>query len=99
MPASKTLRGLARDDGAGRLRRLRDTMGFSQRELAKEFGVAHGAIGLWEAGRRDLPGPVRKLLEIYEQELGLAEDGAVSGPSLRGIPASVPARAFALSKA
>ena len=29
-----------------RLQRLREALGFSQRELATEFGVAHGAIGL-----------------------------------------------------
>lgn len=56
---------------AARLRRLRDTLGFSQREMAAELGVAHGAVGLWESGARPLPGPVKKLIAIYEEELGL----------------------------
>jgi predicted unusual protein kinase regulating ubiquinone biosynthesis (AarF/ABC1/UbiB family) len=103
MASPRVLRGLASDDGAGRLRRLREAIGFSQRELAKEFGVAHGAVGLWEAGRRDLPGPVRRLIEIYEQELGITLDDPPGGedasePPLRAIPGSVPARALAWSR-
>jgi predicted unusual protein kinase regulating ubiquinone biosynthesis (AarF/ABC1/UbiB family)/DNA-binding XRE family transcriptional regulator len=61
---------------AQRLRRLRDTLGFTQREMAREFKVAHGAIAGWESGTRSLPGPVSKLLELYEEELGLSDDGA-----------------------
>ena len=55
-----------------RLQKLREALGFSQRDLAVEFGVAHGAIGLWETAERPIPGPVRRLLEIYEAELGIA---------------------------
>jgi predicted unusual protein kinase regulating ubiquinone biosynthesis (AarF/ABC1/UbiB family) len=104
MPSPRMLRGLARDDGAARLRRLREILGFSQRELAVELGVAHGSIAVWEKGRRAIPGPVRKLLEIYEHELGLGGDDPAAGEGpgrarLDRIPASVPARAFALSAA
>src|SRR5688572_19520082 len=59
---------------AVRLRRLRDTLGLTQRELAVEFKVAHGAIAAWETGTRTLPGPVVKLLELYEEELSLGGD-------------------------
>jgi len=38
----------------------------SQVELAKEFQVAQGAIAQWERGDRTIPGPVLKLVSIYE---------------------------------
>lgn len=47
-------------------------MALSQRELADLLGVVHGAVGLWEAGKRKVPGPVIKLMEIYEAQLGLS---------------------------
>lgn len=56
------------------MRRVREVLGLSQREMAREFKVAHGAIAGWESGNRTLPGPVSKLLELYEEELGLCED-------------------------
>jgi len=59
------------DSPAARLRRIRDSLGLSQRDLAAEFEVAHGAIGLWESGARPVPGPVLRLLSLYEQDLGL----------------------------
>jgi len=64
-----------RRDGQ-RLRRLRETLGLTQRELAAEFRVANGALASWESGTRAVPGPALKLLEIYESELGLAETNA-----------------------
>jgi predicted unusual protein kinase regulating ubiquinone biosynthesis (AarF/ABC1/UbiB family) len=69
MPESMQLPGQSSD--AARVRRLREILGLSQRELAEEFGVAHGAVGLWETKARALPGPVGKLLALYEAELGL----------------------------
>lgn len=54
-----------------RLKALRETLGYSQREMAQEFRVVHGTIGLWETGKRTIPGPVLFLMELYEQELGL----------------------------
>lgn len=52
--------------------RLRHEMGISQRDLAREFGVAPAAIASWETGARTLPGPILRLVEIYENELGIA---------------------------
>jgi predicted unusual protein kinase regulating ubiquinone biosynthesis (AarF/ABC1/UbiB family)/DNA-binding XRE family transcriptional regulator len=67
------------DNGAARLLKLRQALGFSQREMAAELGVAHGAVGLWETGQRTVPGPVLKLLALYEDELGLGTDGEGAG--------------------
>ena len=41
-------------------------------------GVSPGAVAHWEAGQRDISGPVEKLLEIFEQQL---EDKYESGRS------------------
>jgi transcriptional regulator with XRE-family HTH domain len=49
-----------------KLKRLRLALDMSQRALAKEFRVAPGAIAQWETGDRTIPGPVLKLIEIYE---------------------------------
>lgn len=56
-----------------RLLKIRQELHLSQREMADELGVVHGAIGLWETGKRKIPGPVVKLIELYEEELGLHE--------------------------
>jgi predicted unusual protein kinase regulating ubiquinone biosynthesis (AarF/ABC1/UbiB family) len=50
---------------------VRHALGFSQRAMAEELGVVHGAVGLWETEKRKIPGPVLKLIELYERELGL----------------------------
>src|SRR4029077_13949540 len=63
-----------RQNEASRLRRLRTTLGLTQRELAAEFQVAHGAISAWESGKQTLPGPVLKLLDLYEEEIGIGKD-------------------------
>jgi predicted unusual protein kinase regulating ubiquinone biosynthesis (AarF/ABC1/UbiB family) len=76
------------------LRQVREALGLSQREMAKEFKVAHGAIAGWESGTRTLPGPVSKLLELYEEELGLSGDGV----GIAGLRTSVAARNLALSR-
>jgi predicted unusual protein kinase regulating ubiquinone biosynthesis (AarF/ABC1/UbiB family) len=49
---------------------MRDALGISQRELASKFGVSPGAIAQWESGKRTIPGPALKLLELCEEELG-----------------------------
>src|SRR5689334_1893906 len=53
-----------------RLRKLRDLLGFTQREMAGELAVTHGAIAGWESGKNPMPGPVQKLVSMYEAELG-----------------------------
>jgi DNA-binding transcriptional regulator YiaG len=58
---------------AARLGALRKAMGLTQREFAKEFLVTHGAVGMWESGERTIPGPVLKLIAIYENRLGVKE--------------------------
>jgi transcriptional regulator with XRE-family HTH domain len=67
----------ARQAEAERLVRLREALGLSQRELAREFQVGPAAIALWEGGRRTIPGPVLRLMGLYESAAGLApgEDG------------------------
>lgn len=52
---------------AQRLLRLRARLELSQRDLAKEFGVSPGSISLWEQGKNPIPGPVRRLIELYEE--------------------------------
>ena len=39
--------------------------------MASEFRVTHGAISQWEAGHKAVPGPVLRLIEIYEDNLGM----------------------------
>lgn len=51
-----------------RIKSLRQTLGFSQRELAKEFRVSASAVAHWESGERQISGPVSKLIEIYENK-------------------------------
>lgn len=48
---------------------LRREIGFSQAQLAKEWNVSPGTIALWETGRRKIPGPVKKLIEIYKKDI------------------------------
>jgi transcriptional regulator with XRE-family HTH domain len=62
----QTLKGTKKTGNARRLHELRKKLGFTQKELADEFYVAPGTIALWELGKREIPGPVRKLIEIYE---------------------------------
>ncbi|MBX9767545.1 MAG: helix-turn-helix domain-containing protein [Bdellovibrionales bacterium] len=49
-----------------RLKKLRASLGITQSELAKEFRVTQGAIAHWESGERAVPGPISKLIELYE---------------------------------
>ncbi len=52
-----------------RLKNLRQEMNMTVRKLAEEFNVAHSSISQWENGEHAIPGPVIKLIEIYEQKL------------------------------
>ncbi|WP_413586046.1 helix-turn-helix domain-containing protein [Bdellovibrio sp. HCB274] len=55
-----------KDDYPDRLKSIRSKLGMTQRRLAAELYVTPGAINHWENGDRRIPGPVRKLIEIYE---------------------------------
>ncbi len=59
---------------AKRLRTIREFLGYSQRELARDFQVTNGAIAHWESGDRPIPGPILKIMGIYEQSLRLNAD-------------------------
>jgi predicted unusual protein kinase regulating ubiquinone biosynthesis (AarF/ABC1/UbiB family) len=80
---------------AARLRRLRDALGLNQRELSREFNVTHGAVAGWESGKRTIPGPVLRLMDLYEEELGV--DPVDHG--LRRLKTSKGARTLELSRA
>jgi DNA-binding transcriptional regulator YiaG len=56
----------ARKKEAERLSNIREVLGLSRAELAKEFKVTPQALGMWERGERTIPGPVLRLIEIYE---------------------------------
>ncbi len=64
MPRTQSTSG--RKGESQRLKKFRENLGFSQRDLAQEFRCAAGAICQWETGERTIPGPVLKLLDIYE---------------------------------
>lgn len=57
-----------------RLKKLREYLGYSQKELAVEFQVTNGAIAHWETGVRPIPGPVKKLISIYEESLNITNE-------------------------
>lgn len=73
---------------AKRLRDLRALLNLSQREMAVQFGVAHGAIALWENGKRTIPGPVLRLMDIYEENLGMVNQPNDSGNGLKKLNSS-----------
>lgn len=68
-----------------RLKKLRDFLGYSQRDLAEEFQVTSGAIAHWESGLRPIPGPIEKLMSIYEDSLKLSveSDSLISEEALQ----------------
>lgn len=55
---------------ATRLRAVRELLGLTQEEIALQFAVARSAFAQWESGKNPIPGPARRLLEAYEEELG-----------------------------
>jgi predicted unusual protein kinase regulating ubiquinone biosynthesis (AarF/ABC1/UbiB family) len=67
-PQRSAPRLVPRVTAAARLTRLREALGLTQRQLATEFGVTRAAIGHWESGTRPIPGPVEKLIGLYEDE-------------------------------
>jgi transcriptional regulator with XRE-family HTH domain len=56
----------AKEKEAERLIKVRKALGLTQIDLAKEFKVTRQALSMWERGERTIPGPVLKLIEIYE---------------------------------
>jgi predicted unusual protein kinase regulating ubiquinone biosynthesis (AarF/ABC1/UbiB family) len=44
----------------------------TQRELATEFQVTCGAVAQWEGGQKTIPGPVLRLISLYERDLAQA---------------------------
>ena len=63
-PRNKPARKGTKQD-AKRLKALRETIGYSQRDLAAEWYLSVAAIANWERGERPIPGAVLKLIEIY----------------------------------
>jgi predicted unusual protein kinase regulating ubiquinone biosynthesis (AarF/ABC1/UbiB family) len=56
----------------------------TQAELARELGTTASAISQWEAEVHRIPGPVLKLVELFERDLGL-DDPPEPSPS-RALP-------------
>ncbi len=52
-----------------RLKKLRLSMGMNMRDFSKEFKVSLGSISQWETGEHTMPGPVLRLIELYEEKL------------------------------
>ena len=67
MPRVRHSKSVKREESE-RLKKLRKALGYTQRDLAKEFMVSNGSIALWENGDRTIPGAVLKLIEIYEKK-------------------------------
>lgn len=63
----ETIQNSNRSVSSKNLMKLRKEMGFSQAQLAKEWNVHSGTVALWETGRRSIPGPVKKLIQIYDK--------------------------------
>lgn len=57
-----------RSDKSLKLIQFRKSFGWSQKRLADEFFVSPGTIALWELSKREIPGPVEKLMEIYSDK-------------------------------
>jgi DNA-binding transcriptional regulator YiaG len=49
------------------LKTLREALGYSQDKLADELWVSVRTVQDWEQGRRQIPGPVAKLLGQLEE--------------------------------
>lgn len=71
MPRTRSVN--QRSSEGQRILGLRQTMGVTQRELATAFGTTAGAIAQWEKGDRTVPGPVLKLIELYEAQIRPSE--------------------------
>lgn len=89
---------MTKQTNSDRLKKIREVMGLTQRECAELFGVVHGAVGLWEAGKRKIPGPVLKLMALYESELGIEDAPVDDGTKgLKALQSSWSGRALRLA--
>jgi DNA-binding XRE family transcriptional regulator len=72
-------------DAALRLRKLREHLGWSQRDLAREFKVTSGAVAQWEGRERAVSGPALRLpRSIVRPRRG--SPGALHARGARGAP-------------
>ncbi len=72
---------------SARLKNLRETLELSQRELAKEFNVSSGAIASWELGSNPVPGPIIKLIDLYELKSESLQSSSNSENDLKDLSA------------
>lgn len=49
-------------------RSIRERLGWTQQGLAERLGVTVRAVRYYEAGSRKVPGPVARLLAVWEAE-------------------------------
>lgn len=50
------------------LKRIRQKLGLTQKELAERLGVTLVTVGRWEAGMRKISEPVAKLVKMIEAD-------------------------------
>jgi DNA-binding transcriptional regulator YiaG len=63
---------------AGDVVKLRDSLGWSQEQLAEHLDVSRSLVALWETGRRIPSGPVAKDLAQLQAEQMMEEKSAIS---------------------
>lgn len=69
---------------ASRLTSLREKVGISQRELARQLGVHHSNVSFWE---RSGNMPTAEVLPALAKVLGLTVDELLGQPKTRSAPA------------
>ena len=50
------------------VRRMRERLGWTQEDLARELGVHRVTVARWETGEHSVPAPVAKLLARFAAE-------------------------------
>ena len=53
---------------ARKMKRVRELLGLTQEHLAKFLHVPRRRVSDWESGKREIDGPVRRLLTMMEGE-------------------------------
>lgn len=66
--------------GGGALRRLRESLGLSQEEMARLLGYSRGALSLWESGERT---PSADLLDRLVALFGIDINDLLAGKDVR----------------